>query len=131
MKTLLTTLVGLAVLSAMTSIRAAEIKVLASNGVKEALNELAPAFERETKHQGGESPSASKSPARRHPRQRIDGRARRRSPGVFAARAAELHRLPCRRWRGLEGLVGGKGADRVPHTPAAGAVFRAKGQEAG
>ena len=50
MKTLLTTLVGLAVLSAMTSIRAAEIKVLASNGVKEALNELAPAFERETKH---------------------------------------------------------------------------------
>src|SRR5258706_4683081 len=50
MKTLLTALVGLAVLSAMTSIRAAEIKVIASNGVKEALNELAPAFERETKH---------------------------------------------------------------------------------
>jgi molybdate transport system substrate-binding protein len=50
MKTLLTALVGLAVLSAMTSIRAAEIKVIASNGVKEALHELAPAFERETGH---------------------------------------------------------------------------------
>src|SRR3979411_835866 len=33
---------------ATTSISAAEIKVLASNGVKEALNELAPAFERAT-----------------------------------------------------------------------------------
>jgi molybdate transport system substrate-binding protein len=50
MKTLLTALVGLAVLSAAASIRAAEIKVLASNGVKEALNELAPAFEREAGH---------------------------------------------------------------------------------
>jgi len=50
MKTLLTALVGLAVLSAMASIRAAEIKVIASNGVKEALHELAPAFERETGH---------------------------------------------------------------------------------
>jgi molybdate transport system substrate-binding protein len=35
-------------LVAMTSIRAAEIRVLASNGVKAALEELAPAFERET-----------------------------------------------------------------------------------
>src|SRR5258706_13310575 len=50
MKTLLTALVGLAVLSAMTSIRATEIKIIASNGVKEALHELAPAFERETGH---------------------------------------------------------------------------------
>jgi len=40
-------------------------------------------------------------------------------------------RLPVPASRGLEGLVGGKGADQVPHTPAAGAVFRAKGQEAG
>ena len=50
MKTLLTALAGLAVLSTMASIRAAEIKVIASNGVKEALHELAPAFERETGH---------------------------------------------------------------------------------
>src|SRR5260221_4280560 len=50
MKALLTALVGLAVLSAMPSIRAAEIKVIASNGVKEALHELAPAFEHHTGH---------------------------------------------------------------------------------
>ncbi len=49
-KTLVTAILGIAPLLAMASIRAAEIKVLASNGVKEALNELAPAFERETKH---------------------------------------------------------------------------------
>src|SRR2546422_8000620 len=42
------TLVAIAAMLATTSISAAEIKVLASNGVKEALNELAPAFERET-----------------------------------------------------------------------------------
>src|SRR6267142_2093138 len=47
MKTLLTALVGLAVLSAA-PVRAAEIVVLASNGVRGALEELAPAFERET-----------------------------------------------------------------------------------
>lgn len=46
MKTLLTTVVGLAVLSLAASLRAAEVRVLASNGVKEALLELAPAFER-------------------------------------------------------------------------------------
>jgi len=34
----------------MASIRAAEIKVIASNGVKEALHELAPAFEHHTGH---------------------------------------------------------------------------------
>jgi molybdate transport system substrate-binding protein len=50
MKTLLTAVIGLAVLSSAASIRAAEIKVIASNGVKEALHELAPAFERETGH---------------------------------------------------------------------------------
>ena len=50
MKTPLTALIGFAALMTMASIRAAEIKVIASNGVKEALNELAPAFERETKH---------------------------------------------------------------------------------
>src|SRR2546428_4592793 len=44
------TLVTIAAMLATTSISAAEIKVLASNGVKEALNELAPAFERETGH---------------------------------------------------------------------------------
>ncbi len=49
-KTLVTAILGIAPLLAMASIRAAEIKVLASNGVKEALNELAPAFERATKH---------------------------------------------------------------------------------
>jgi molybdate transport system substrate-binding protein len=38
---------GLAIL-AVPSVRAADIKVLASNGVKAALEELAPAFERET-----------------------------------------------------------------------------------
>ena len=50
MKTLLTAIIGFAVLSIAASIRAAEIKVIASNGVKEALHELAPAFERETGH---------------------------------------------------------------------------------
>jgi len=45
------TLAAIAAMLATTSISAAEIKVLASNGVKEALNELAPAFERETGHQ--------------------------------------------------------------------------------
>src|SRR5260221_2414803 len=39
-----------AAMLATPSVSAAEIKVLASNGVKEALNELAPAFERATKH---------------------------------------------------------------------------------
>ncbi len=43
-------LAAIAAMLATTSVSAAEIKVLASNGVKEALNELAPAFERETKH---------------------------------------------------------------------------------
>src|SRR6267143_2041606 len=42
------TLAATAAMLATTSISAAEIKVLASNGVKEALNELAPAFERAT-----------------------------------------------------------------------------------
>src|SRR5258707_15717457 len=41
---LLAALIGMTAASA----RAAEIKVLASNGVKAALEELAPAFERET-----------------------------------------------------------------------------------
>ena len=50
MKTLLTAVIGLAALMITPSIRAAEIKVIASNGVKEALHELAPAFERETGH---------------------------------------------------------------------------------
>src|SRR5258708_17176023 len=45
------TLAAIAAMLATTSISAHEIKVLASNGVKEALNELAPAFERETGHQ--------------------------------------------------------------------------------
>src|SRR3989475_9584011 len=44
------TLAAIAAMLATASISAAEIKVLASNGVKEALNELAPAFERETGH---------------------------------------------------------------------------------
>src|SRR2546430_16528282 len=48
MKTLLTAVVGLTVLSAAASLRAAEIKVLASNGVRQALHELAAAFERDT-----------------------------------------------------------------------------------
>ena len=42
------TLAATAAMLATTSVSAAEIKVLASNGVKEALNELAPAFERAT-----------------------------------------------------------------------------------
>ncbi len=42
------TLTAIAAMLATTSVSAAEIKVLASNGVKEALNELAPAFERAT-----------------------------------------------------------------------------------
>jgi len=71
------------------------------------------------------------SPARRHPRQRTDGRPRRRSPGTAARRTAELHRLPCRRRRGLEGLVGGKALIKFLTTPAAGAVFKKKGQEPG
>jgi molybdate transport system substrate-binding protein len=41
-------LIGIAALLATASARAAEIKVLASNGVKAALEELAPAFERAT-----------------------------------------------------------------------------------
>jgi len=44
------TLAAIAAMLATTSISAAEIKVIASNGVKEALHELAPAFERETGH---------------------------------------------------------------------------------
>src|SRR5258708_14287028 len=44
-------LAAIAARLATTSISAHEIKVIASNGVKEALNELAPAFERETGHQ--------------------------------------------------------------------------------
>src|SRR5213592_2758497 len=44
----LKTLAATAAMLATTSVSAAEIKVLASNGVKEALNELAPAFERAT-----------------------------------------------------------------------------------
>jgi len=44
----LKTLTAIAAMLATTSVSAAEIKVLASNGVKEALNELAPAFERAT-----------------------------------------------------------------------------------
>ena len=42
------TLAAIAAMLATTSVSAAEIKVLASNGVKEALLELAPAFERAT-----------------------------------------------------------------------------------
>jgi len=49
-KTLVAAVAGFAALVTMASVRAAEIKVLASNGVKEALHELAPAFERETGH---------------------------------------------------------------------------------
>jgi molybdate transport system substrate-binding protein len=44
------TLAGVAAMLATVSVSAAEIKVIASNGVKEALHELAPAFERETGH---------------------------------------------------------------------------------
>src|SRR5258706_2885784 len=50
MKTLLIAVIGLAALMTTASIRATEIKIIASNGVKEALHELAPAFERETGH---------------------------------------------------------------------------------
>ena len=49
-KPLATAVVGFAALMTTASIRAAEIKVLASNGVRAALEELAPAFERETGH---------------------------------------------------------------------------------
>ncbi|TMG72731.1 MAG: ABC transporter substrate-binding protein [Betaproteobacteria bacterium] len=49
-KTLFTAVIGIAALMTTASIRAAEIKILASNGVREALLELAPAFERETGH---------------------------------------------------------------------------------
>ena len=49
-KPLLTAVIAIAALMTTASIRAAELKVLASNGVKEALNELAPAFERATGH---------------------------------------------------------------------------------
>src|SRR5713101_8353983 len=49
-KTSITAVIGIAALMTTASIRAAEIKVIASNGVKEALHELAPAFERETGH---------------------------------------------------------------------------------
>ena len=47
-KTLFIAVIGIAALMTTASIRAAEIKVLASNGVREALLELAPAFERAT-----------------------------------------------------------------------------------
>jgi molybdate transport system substrate-binding protein len=47
-KSLGAAVVGIAALLATASVSAAEIKVLASNGVREALHELAPAFERET-----------------------------------------------------------------------------------
>src|SRR5258708_29562358 len=49
-KPLLTAVIAIAALMTTASIRAAEIKVIASNGVKEALHEFAPAFERETGH---------------------------------------------------------------------------------
>src|SRR5712691_13349956 len=49
-KTFVTAVIGIAALMTTASIRAAEIKVIASNGVREALHELAPAFERETGH---------------------------------------------------------------------------------
>ena len=47
-KMLATAVIGFAALMTTASIRAAEIKVLASNGVREALLELAPGFERAT-----------------------------------------------------------------------------------
>jgi molybdate transport system substrate-binding protein len=47
-KTLVTAIIGIAALMTTASIRAAEIKILASNGVKAALDELAPGFERAT-----------------------------------------------------------------------------------
>lgn len=49
-KAFLTAVIGIAAVMTTASIRAAEIKVLASNGVKAALEELAPAFERATGH---------------------------------------------------------------------------------
>ena len=49
-KPLAAAVVGFAALMTTASIRAAEIKVLASNGVRAALEELAPAFDRETGH---------------------------------------------------------------------------------
>jgi molybdate transport system substrate-binding protein len=49
-KMLVTAVIGIAALMTTASIRAAEIRVLASNGVREALLELAPAFERATGH---------------------------------------------------------------------------------
>jgi molybdate transport system substrate-binding protein len=48
MKKPLAAVLGTAALLAAASVHAAEIKVLASNGVKAALEELAPAFERKT-----------------------------------------------------------------------------------
>src|SRR2546428_7882866 len=48
LKTLFITVIGIAALMTTASIGAADIKVLASNGVKEALQELAPVFERAT-----------------------------------------------------------------------------------
>ena len=48
MKNPLAAVLGTAALLAAASVHAAEIRVLASNGVKEALEELAPAFERAT-----------------------------------------------------------------------------------
>src|SRR2546427_101090 len=47
-KSLVTATIGIAALLITPSLRAAEIKVLASNGVREALHELASAFERDT-----------------------------------------------------------------------------------
>src|SRR5436309_16031904 len=47
-KSLVATTIGIAALLITPSVRAAEIKVLASNGVREALHELAAAFERDT-----------------------------------------------------------------------------------
>jgi len=229
---------------ATTSISAAEIKVIASNGVKEALHELAPAFEArrtqarhllrpgnrpEARRSRRAKPSTSHTPAPyRRPREAGQGgrgcarriarsgvgieskkaRASRiRTPGRSSAPssprnpslgeegqsgiyfasllerigiaeqmkskssrlhrrrsrqtrrqrasparlilvnelmvapaskswgrcpgAAELHRLPCRRRRGLEGLVAAKALIKFLTTPAAGAVFRRKGQERG
>jgi molybdate transport system substrate-binding protein len=47
-RTLSLATLGVAAVLSMSSARAADIKVLASNGVKSALEELAPAFERDT-----------------------------------------------------------------------------------
>lgn len=49
-RSLTTAFVCVAALLPMSSVRAADVKVLASNGVKATLEELAPAFERETGH---------------------------------------------------------------------------------